>query len=362
MEYINNELYLEFDEFVPSVMTKKNYDYHRGVSNIDVLGYGGNGRTVYIKYESLPQKHKAKVLEVYGCPYKYVLRKPLLNSIKHDQAAQDFYTNYVLPNGLKLPASDTDLKGKQQINYVMRYTTAANWLNMLQELTADKATLKKEFNVSVMEFWKAVFELIKIKKVKLPASRKHLLPKLKAYTENGYETLIETHKFGNSFSAKVEDKTSKAVLFGMLEIDVKFDNVDIALEYNKWAVVNNYKPITPEAVGYWRKKWKPYLYPKLEGIGKTNNTFSKKIKGYRPTAPLYLVNGDDNIFDAFFKNNQVKWYRPALYVVIDCFNDYILGYAIGHTITSELIQEAFRDANRHIREITKGNYSWHELL
>jgi hypothetical protein len=362
MEYINNELHLEYEEFVPSIMNKKNYDYHRGKGNIDVVGYGGKGRIVYIKYESLPPKHKAKVLEVYGCPYKYVLRKPLLNSIKHDQAAQDFYTNYVLPNGLKLPASDTDLKGKPQINYVMRYTTAANWLNMLQELTADKATLKKEFNVSVMEFWKAVFELIKIKQVKLPATRKHLLPKLKAYTENGYETLIETHKFGNTFSAKVNDETAKAYLFKLLSLRNKHADTTVAEEYAKYCAEFGGEPITPEAVGYWRKKWQLELSVERDGISETVSRFAKNVQRERPSAPLLLINGDDNNWDVYFKGApKTNWYRPALYVVIDAFNDYPLGYAWGNTINIEVVKEAYRNANRHIQELTGDNYIWQQL-
>jgi len=48
-------------------------------------------------------------------------------------------------------------------------------------------------------------------------------------------------------------------------------------------------------------------------------------------------------------------------VVIDTFNDYILGYAFGDTITVELVKEAYRNANRHIMELTGGSYKWQQL-
>lgn len=362
MQYIDKSLCLEYSEFVPAIMIKVTYNQNRARGKINVFGIGGNGRNVYIEYESLPPKYKAKVQEVYGCPYKFALKQPLLNAIKHDQNAQDFYTSYVLPNGLKLPASNTDLNGKPQINYVSRYTTAANWLNMLQELTADKTTLKKEFNISVMEFWKAVFELIKIQKVKLPATRKHLLPKLKLYTQNGYESLVETHKFGNSYSAKVNDKTAKAYLFKLLSLRNKHADTTVAEEYAKYCLENDLKPITPEAVGYWRKKWHLELSVERDGISKTISKYTKNTQRERPSAPLLLINGDDNNWDVYFKGApKTDWYRPAIYVVIDAYNDYILGYAWGNTITKDVVKEAFRNAHRHIQELTGDNYIWQQL-
>ena len=79
--------------------------------------------------------------------------------------------------------------------------------------------------------------------------------------------------------------------------------------------------------------------------------------------------------DAYFvKPEQVKninrervvtpkneWYRPALYVVIDTFNDYILGYAWGDVVTKELIKEAFRNAQRHVQKMTGDTYCWQQL-
>lgn len=357
MIYLDSVLCLEYNEIVPAIMVKGTFDSNKGRGNITVHGTGGNGRTIYVEYESLPSKYKAKVVDVFGCPYKYALKQPILNSIEHDQHAQDFYTNYTLPNGLKLPSSDFDLAGKPQINYVNRYTTAANWCNMLLKLTADKTTLKKEFNISVMDFWQSVGTLIKAKSVKLPASRKHLLPKLKEYASNGYETLIETHKFGNSFSAKVCDELSEAVLFKMLSLRNKLDYTEVALEYNKWALENKYEPITPEAVGYRAKKWHLELYLEREGMGKTVTKYSKRIQRDRASAPLLLINGDDNVLDVFYKN----WHRPVLYVVIDTFNDYILGYAVGETVTIELVKEAYRNANKHIMELTGDSYQWQQL-
>jgi hypothetical protein len=47
-----------------------------------------------------------------------------------------------------------------------------------------------------------------------------------------------------------------------------------------------------------------------------------------------------------------------MYVVIDTFNDYILGYAVGETVTIELIKQAYRNAINHITELTGAPYLW----
>lgn len=100
------------------------------------------------------------------------------------------------------------------------------------------------------------------------------------------------------------------------------------------------------------------------GIAMVGNTLSKNISRNRASSPLLLINADDNNQDIFFINGDNKWYRPALYVVIDTFNDYILGYAWGDTVTKDLIREAFRNANNHVKMITNNDnqaYGWHQL-
>ena len=361
MKYLDGTLCLEYSELVPKIMKEGTYNSNKTRGNIITHGTGGNGRTVYIDYEALPAKYKDKVVEAYGNPYEYVLTQPILDSIKYDQEAFTFYTQYELPNGDRLPASEKDLKGKPQINYVSRYTIAASWLNMVQVLTADKASLKKELNISVMDFWKTVGSLIKTHQVKLPASRKHLIPKLKEYTEKGYVSLIDLHKFGNSHSLKIKGDVAQAYLFKLLSLRNKHDDTIISEEYSRWAIENKLKPITPEAVGYWRRKWHLRLSLERDGMSKTVTKYSKQIQRDRATTPLYFINGDDNVMDVYFRTSKSDWYRPVLYVVIDTYNDYILGYAWGDSVTTELVIEAYRNANRHIKELTGANYTWQQL-
>lgn len=371
MQYLNNDiLCLEYDELVPALVSVSNYKYHKKEGNFNVHGIGGNGRQVFIEFESLPSKYRKAVINKYGDPYQYILKQPILNSLVWDAKAQGYYEGYELPNGDKLPNSGTDLRGKAQINYVERYTESASWLNMLDRLTTDKQALKRELNISIAQFWATASELIKIKNVKLPADKvgKRLKQKLKAYmtlpVPERYEYLIETHKFGNSHSAKVKDEVAESLLKELIAHPNNHDDTIIAKAYNAWAKENKRQAITAGTVGYRRKQWKNELMLEREGIAKVAAKLSKKIARERASSPLLLLNSDDNILDAFFVNGESKWFRPALYVVIDTYNDYILGYAWGNTITKELIKEAFRNANNHIKQITnEANqaFGWHQL-
>ena len=361
MQYVNhNILCLEYSELVPAIVSESNYKRLRFVSaSITCHGTGGNGRTVFVEFETMPPKYKAKVREMYGDPYEYAAKEPLLKAIEADPKALEFYSSYVLPTGDKLPNSDTDLEGKEQINYVARYTQSAEWLNMLGKLTADKQTLKRELNISLGTFWETVCHLVETKGVALPTNAKRLKGKLADYQANGYESLVETHRWGNNNTAKVKDDTALSVLKAL--IAKGHDDTVVAMGYNAWAKENSHPSIVPATVTYRRKQWANELVLERQGVGVVASKLSKTIKRARPTAPLLLINSDDNDLDVFFNAEGKSWYRPKLYVVIDAFNDYILGYAWGDSITNELIYEAFRNAHRHVMELTGDAYIWHQL-
>ncbi|MEQ8547599.1 MAG: hypothetical protein RIC03_06800 [Cyclobacteriaceae bacterium] len=360
MEYIGDQLCLWYEEFVPNFSTSDNFYNLKKRGDITVHGRRGNGRTVFIEFESAREDIKEEIKKHYGDPYQYASKQPILNSVHPDPKAEAYYTSYVLPNGDKLPNTALDLQGKPQINYVDRYTKNAEWLNMIIRLTGDKQALKRELNIPMMSFWKTVTDVMKCEKVHLPKSRRHLSATIKAYKKDGYEVLIvDKDKFGNDRSKKVKDELGEALLFQMLSKG--HDDTIVAAAYNHWAVENNHATITPPTVGYWRKKWKVKLEFGRKGIGSLNSLASKKIKGKRPSAPLLLIESDDNNMDAFFRTETNDWYRPALYVVIDTHNDYILGYAWGDTITKEVVREAYRNAHRHVMHLTGDAYAWQEV-
>jgi hypothetical protein len=375
MEYNNNNtLCLTYDELVPRFLKRDNYHYHRKKGNFIVHGVGGNGRPVMVEYESLPPEVKEAIIKHYGNPYEYLAKQPILDLINWDYEAHKFYTDYILPNGNNLPATDTDAKGKPQINYVERYTNAVSWLNTISQLTNDKRALKRLLNLSVMDFWEIACELILKKSIALPTNSRRLKDKVKAYNaitdiKERYASIIDLSKFGNSHAAKIEGEESEGVLLKLLADPRKHDDTIVASTYNFWAKKAQKPTVTAGAVGYFRRKNEHLIDISREGFKKTYNKRTKEIERERTSAPLLFINADDNCLDLFFevetwtdgKKKVSKHYRPMLYVIIDTYNDYILGYAVGDTVTHELVYSAFRNALNHIAELTGEYYLPHQL-
>lgn len=376
MEYINNNiLCLTYDEYV-SVFGLDAYKNDKKRENITVHGIGGNGRKVLIEYETLNPKRKEAIISKYGNPYDYLAKQPILDLINWDYQAHAYYTNYVLPNGSKLPACDSDPFGKPQINYVERYTKAVSWLNMLGKFTSDKRALKQALNISVMEFWDIVSGLILKQNVDLPSNAKRLKEKLKEFNSypdplDRYYFIMEKdlHRWSNS-NAKQRDDEGEALILKMLCDVNNHDDTVVAAAYNKYARDNGKKEYTAGAIGYIRRQNEHILKATRDGAKVAYSKYSKEIGRDRPSAPLLLVNGDDNNLDMYFKvvtrdKNGKKvvnnFYRPVLYVIIDAYNNYILGYSYGNESSKELIYDAYRNALNHINELTGGYHMPHQL-
>ena len=194
----------------------------------------------------------------------------------------------------------------------------------------------------------------------LPENKRKLRAKVQEYKQNGAICVI--HKsFGNKNSVAIKDELQESILMTMIEHPNKLDDTVIAKKYNEWAKSLNYKEITSATVGNYRKRMRLYVSQSRDGRSQYYNTFGKVIHRTRPSEAMLMVNSDDNILDLFFRDGSNYYKRFALYVIIDAYNDYILGWAIGDTVTTELVKDAYRNAIAHIRELTGEYQIWHQL-
>ena len=333
-----------------------------------VYNRGGMGNEVLIDFEALPADRKAKIIIKYGDPYQYIVKQPLTEwvQLNWNKEAFAFYNKYILPNSVKLPAEYRD-----------KYTKAVTYMDAINHYTTNKVALKRDFNIKMQSFWTIAGDVIKAQNVALPANELRLKERLKRYKTEGFGCLIEAFRFGNDNRKKVKGQTAEDVLMKLIEIDNKHSDEVIAASYNLWAVQNDMETITPQTVGYRRRNRDYEVVMAREGKSASYNKYSKQIKQARASSPLMLINSDDNVLDLYFKKTtyvKVKnsrgvertkkvvsnYDRPVMYVVIDCFNDYILGYAVGETVTIELVKEAYRNALAHITDLTGQPHIWHQ--
>lgn len=355
MRLIDGMLFIEWAEAVDSGIPEGTLKSARSRNSSKWLFVTdpSDSRKVLIDYDRLTDEYKNSVKARYGDPYLYAAASPIRDLIKFDGEAEKYYLAYRY--------SDKPLA----IDIVKKYTKQAGVLNMLKDVTSDKRMLKRMLQLSVDQFYVNVMNIIKEDNIGLPTSYRRLLATKKDYETNGYESLIDG-RLGNAHAAKIKDEISQSLLLELLSHPNQFDDPYIASKYNVWAVANGYKQIDVSTVKKFRQKHHHLVVMKREGNNALNEKYLPQIKGKRPSQPLYLVESDDNHLDLFYADpddsSSSKYYhRYKAIVVMDSFNDYVLGYAYAEEITVDLVKAAYLNAMYHIRSITGAWYLPHEI-
>ncbi len=353
MKIIDNVLFIEFAEMEACNIAR------RTILSWDNIKDPTDKRKILISYRTLKSKYQELIISRFGDPYIYVRNITIKQYLRMDAKAIDFYTNYRTANCSVLPA-----------HKIKQCTVCANWINLLLELDSNWNKYKKALGMTAKpELYAAVIKIIEAETIKLPNTYQRLRRKINEYKEQGYESLI-SRKLGNTNSKKVKDELNSALLIEMISHPAQYDDTFISIKYNKAAEGMGFKTITPVTVGNYRHKHAVIIKGYRQGKDVWYDNAGKVIHQKRPSAPLLLINSDDNELDVFFQQIKVNkagqnithhYYRPTLYVVIDAFNDYILGYAIGDTNTKDLIKAAYLDAANHIRQLTGGRYFWQQI-
>jgi len=362
MKLIDHILYIEFAELEACDISR------RTILSWDNIKDPTDKRKVLIKYEALADKYQSSLVKKYGDPYTYVHNQVIKQFLKSDYKAQDFFFSFRTSERVALP-----------LDYQAQYLKAANWLNLIIDIENNWAKCKKILCMeSKPELYEAVIKIIDAEGIKLPATYQTLKRKIAEYKETGCSCII-SKKFGNDNSKKVKDELNEALLVEMMSD--QYDDTFVALKYNKVCDGYGWKRITAVTVGNYRHQFKA----KIEGFRNGNASWydyaGKTVHRARPSAPLMLINSDDNELDLYFIEERIvlkkvetkdgkekrerkeinPYYRPVLYVVIDGFNDLILGYAIGDTATTDLVKEAYLNAANYVKQLTGDNYFWRQL-
>jgi hypothetical protein len=363
MKLVDSILYLEFNDAIESqVASSENYlwkELSRKAKWLRSIKDPSDNRKVLIEFESLPEEKKQKVIIRFGDPYQAIAKQPIKELITKDLKAEQYFLQYRYTKG--------DQDAKLPIETVNEYTRAASWLNMLVIIRSDRKQVKKQLNISIGEFWKHAIELIDKEKIQLPTNPRRLFEKIDAYEQaqgdDKYNTIIHKN-FGNNHSLKVNSELSKALLLQLIA-QPHHDDIQKTRVYNEWAVKNEHEQITPRTLCNWRMENEWLISANKNGSAAWYNKFGKQLQRNRPTAPLFLVGSDDNELDLYFQGNKlnkknysvINYYnRFKAIIVMDAYNDYILGYAIAEEITVDLVKLAYLDAIYHIKDLTGDFY------
>lgn len=325
------------------------------------------GRPAEVEYESLPTKYKELITALYGNPYEYVQNAAIESLFTHPDfikivvKARDYYNNWRNDSGRKLQTEIPVLVEKtkwMEVCAAIKYTLYPIPAPLVKTLKADKYT--------------ALRQLIASKGIKLPGSYDRLMEDVRAYYNDGsrdYNSLI-SGKIANSNSAKITD--AQLVLLKQLHGRQANHNYEkTCMDFNRVArqngwLLKNGQPLqitTNTAINY-LKIYNKQLDGQREGTQAWRDSFDFSISRERPTQPLYLTVHDGWDYERYYqaqglnsKGQKVTnyWNRKNVVMVLDAYNDYVLGYAIGNVETAELIKRALKNAADHTQQLT-GQY------
>lgn len=333
MKQINGKIYIQYHEAMAAGMPKGTIDsaVNRKSSSWSFIKDPDDNRRTLIEFGMLSDKYKRMIIAKYGEPSAFIAAQEITPLLIARSVDADLILNYQY-DGKHLPP-DT------QADYI----ECCKYLYLLSNATCRYIKSKTSFE-SINAFTEAVISLIKAADISLPHNYSRLKHKIKEYKENGALSVI-SKRFGNQNSRKLGDVQLALVAQCYAKAN-QFGAERIADEYNKMAIEQGWKSITAQGILYNLKK--PELKQQLLGPRKGVSAFREyadfSISRIRPSRPGMLWVGDGTPFELYYQQDGKTWMRLTVYVVIDAFNDYVVGYSIGHSESNALARLAWRNA------------------
>jgi hypothetical protein len=204
----------------------------------------------------------------------------------------------------------------------------------------------------------------------LPTNDRRLKDRYNQYQKGGYEILIHKN-FCNKNSAKVDDDVKESVIAELMADPRNLDNAQVMRFYNIMAGAAGWKTITSSTVAIWRDKFDTMIFAGRRGSVAFSNQKGMQVKRSAPTCPLYYWTLDGWDAELLFQKTEIKQktgyqnttyhHRPTIVVVLDAFNKYPVGYAIGEAENPDLIRLALRYAAKHVQQLFGTMYRTHQI-
>ncbi|MBD5343417.1 MAG: hypothetical protein HDR90_00310 [Bacteroides sp.] len=356
MEIINGEICISHAELTGRIITTANLKALVRKGKVKQVQKGGNGREALFAVESLPMKWRTEVYRRYPDLQEQADSKEFLDTVQPDGAALNFFESYTLADGRSLPAEK-----------VLEYSANAAIMNAFRacwDAHVSKRQRSGKKALAAKEFWsRAAGSLPRLADRwphSLPGSARRLQMKMAEYVEQGYVCFI-SGKYLNGNAAKVADENRESVLTALLAHHNNLPDTLIAEGYNRFADAKEWPKITAKTVGVWREKLGTVIRAGRLGVTNFRNNVTMQVKRSRPSTPLLMWSLDGWTVELLYqttkqdkKGHNVTTYtnRLTMVVVLDVFNNYPIGYAVGTHESPALIKEALRDAAKHTAELT----------
>ena len=356
METVNGTICISHAELTGRIITTANLNALVRKNQVKQVRKGGNGRTALYAVDSLPLKWRTEVYKRYPDAKEQAESREFMDTVEPDGAAFDFFQSYTLSDGRHLPEDK-----------VLEYASNAAIMNAFRrcwDAHVSKRQRSGKRTTLAKEFWtRAAAALPRLADSfphSLPGSPRRLQMKMAEYVRDGYVCFI-SGKFLNGNAAKVANDFQQSYISALLSHPNNLPDTKIAGLYNAMGKYHDWEPITAAAVGVWREKLGAKITAGRLGVSNFRNHLTMQVKRSRPTTPMLMWSLDGWTVELLYqatktdkKGHNVTTYtnRLTMVVVLDVFNDYPIGYAVGSHESPELIKAALRNAAIHTRELT----------
>ncbi|AOW08712.1 hypothetical protein [Flavobacterium gilvum] len=327
------------------------------------LRRGSLGCDALVVFDSLSQDWKDRITTKFGKPKEEVKKSWFAQHYVADREAFDFYIGYRYgeKNSKKL-----------ELDTIEQYGYNASVLNTVLIMKNNRKQYLKALGYTSVDIWDSLSRDVNAFRDvdhNLPTTKDSLRYKVNKYVKEGYAGLI-SGKFGMQNALKIKEREQEALLDELLAKHTNLDNTLIATVYNAIAEQKNWPTITAQTVGNRKEKSNLVIYAGRNGVSALSNNILMQNKRQAPTSPMLYWTLDGWDAELLYQKSTIdkKGYSVTTYhnrltmvVVLDPFNKYPVGYAIGTHETPELIKEALRNAFNHTAELFGQRFKPYQL-
>ena len=312
-------------------------------------------------HSSLCQEWKDMLVVHFGTPKEEIKKSWFAQHYVADRGAWDFYTAHTYGEKIKLDVDKIEL-----------YTYQASVLNTVLLMKNNRKQYLKTLGCTSVDIWDSLSKDVNaFREVdhQLPTTKDSLRYKATKYAKEGYPSII-SGKYGMQNALKVKEREQEALIDELLAKHTNLDNELIASLYNMVGERLKWPSITAQTVGNRKKDSNMVIYAGRNGVSALSNNLLMQNKRQAPTKPMLYWTLDGWDAELLYQNTTTdkKGYSTTTYhnrltmvVVLDAFNKYPIGYAIGTHENPELIKEAMRNAINHTAELFGQRYNPRQL-
>lgn len=315
-----------------------------------------------VLHSSLCQDWKDSLTLKFGNPKTEIKRSFFASHYEADRKAFDFFAAYTYGDDNK----------KLDLKLIETYTYNASVMNAVINCKTNRKAYIKALGGVQVDIWQSLSNDVNcFREVahNLPTTSRGLRIRYNEFLKYSYVSLI-SGRLQNQNASKVKDDYQLALIDELLAKHTNLDNTQVATRYNEVASLMYWKTITPQTIANRKQESNIVIYAGRKGSTALSNNVLMQNKRIAPTKPMLYWTMDGWDAELLYQKTETnaKGYSTTTYhnrlttvMVVDPYNKYIIGYAIGTHETPALIKEALRNAFQHSQELFGAYYRPYQL-